>query len=215
MQTYPVNFHDWHGHAYRDGGHWLVAPKHLSDHLSLKWSSQLDKIKGSNLAKGILLRGIPSARGMQETVTLKLPFLGAWVLSIREGNVSPQKRELLAAMQSSLLDALNRQLAAMFDLPGMLEAEDFERLPLPPYALSMMSPDEVRAERAKVLAEPQAFAATRLMRVGLAASRTAPLVNWSVYRARRHMGHCRRIGLVPLTPRDQRLLEQPSLFGEA
>lgn len=215
MQIYPIFFFDWHGHAIRADGHWWISPRQVTEYLAMDWRRQRRKINGSNLAKGGALRALPSAGGEQEMFTLKLGHFGAWLLGIEPLNVPEEKRAGLMAMQEALLDALDRQLAAMFALPGLMEAEDFERLPLPPYALSMMSSEEVRAERAKVLAEPQAFAATRLMRVGLAASRCAPLVNWSVYRARRHQGHCRRIGLVPLTPSQQRLLDQPSLFGEA
>lgn len=214
MQTYPVFFHDWQGTAYRDGGHWTLAPKHLSDHLTLKWSSQFHKIKSSNLAKGILLRGIPSARGEQETITLKLPYFGAWVLSIREGNVPAQKRELLVAMQDSLLDALERQLGQMFGLP-LMEVEDSMKLPLPPIALSQMEPADCLAARVAALSNPQAVKAAQMIRIGLPASRVAPLVNHSVYWARQLQRHLRRIGLVPLPPAQQRLLDQPSLFGEA
>lgn len=211
MQTYPVFFHDWQGNAHRQNGRWHLAPKHLSDHLSLGWPAQLQKIRNSNLAKGMSLIDIPSARGRQETVSLTLPYFGAWVLSIREGNVPPQKRELLAAMQESLLDALERQLSAMFGLP-LMEAEDMLRLPVP--AWSGMTPEACRVAREKVVTDPPGFAAAQLMRVGLPASRVAPLVRRSVYWARNHQRHCRRIGLVPLPPAQQRLLEQPSLFGE-
>lgn len=211
MQTYPVFFHDWHGQAYRDGGRWLLVPKHLSDHLGLGWSAQLQKIRNSNLSKGMSLIDIPSARGTQETVTLKMAHFGAWVLSIRDGNVPPHKRELLLAMQDSLLDALERQLGQMFGLP-LMEAEDFLRLPVPCW--SGMGADACLAARTKALADPPAFTAARLMRVGLPASRVAPLVNRSVYWARQQQRHFRAIGVVPPTPAQQRLLEQPSLFGE-
>lgn len=214
MQTYPVYFHDWQGTAYRDGGHWLLVPKHLSDHLGLKWASQFDKIKTTNLSKGISLRGIPSARGTQETITLKLAYFGAWVLSIREANVPHQKRELLIAMQETLLDALDRQLGEKLGLP-LMEVEDFLKLPLPPMAVSQMEPAECHDVRKKALADPIAVKAAQLIRIGLPASRIAPLVNRSIYWARNLQRHCRRIGLVPLPPAQQRLLEQPSLFGEA
>lgn len=211
MQTYRVNFYDWQGQAYRDGGHWHLAPKHLSDHLQLSWPRQLKSIKRSSLSKGMALRAIPSGRGTQETITLKMSYFGAWVLSIHEGNVPQQKRELLIAMQESLLDALERQLAQQFGLP-MMEAEEFLRLPVP--AWSGMTPEACRAAREKVLADPQSFTAAQLMRVGLAASRVAPLVRKSVYWARGLQRLLRNLGLVPLTPAQQRLLEQPSLFGE-
>lgn len=214
MQTYPVFFHDWRGHAYRQDGQWHLVPKHLSDHLALDWRRQIRKIQDTNLSKGMALMAIPSARGKQETTTLKLAYFGAWVLSINEGKLAPHKRELLAAMQESLLDALDRQLSAMFNLPGMLEAEGFLRLPLMPQAYSLMDVAEVRAARDQVLADPQAFQAARFLRVGLPASKVAALVNRSIYWARQTARLCRKIGFVPLPAREQRLLDQPSLFGE-
>jgi hypothetical protein len=207
MQTFPVFFHDWQALAYRANGKWHLVPRHLTDHLALNWPSQYRKIMTTDLREGVVMMTTPSGGGAQETLTLTLPFFGAFVLMVTTDRVPEAKRPLVIEMKRSMLDAIERQLGQMLNLPGMMEAEDFEKLPLPPYVLSMMSPEEVRATSST-------FAATRLMRVGLAASRTAPLVNWSVYRARQHQKLCRRIGLVPLMPSQQRMLDQPSLFGE-
>lgn len=77
MQTFPIFFHDWQGEAYRANGQWHLVPKHLSDHLSLDWKNQHRKITGGDLAEGMVIMTIPSARGMQETLTLKRPYFGA------------------------------------------------------------------------------------------------------------------------------------------
>jgi hypothetical protein len=147
-------------------------------------------------------------------LTLKLGHFGAWLLGIEARNVPEEKRERLIAMQASLLDALDRQLARMFSLPGLAEAEDFERLPLPPEMLSQMKPEECRAARADLLQDHETFSAARLLRLGLPATKVAPVVGRSVYWVRQRARQCRRIGLVPLTTAQQRLLEQPSLFAE-
>lgn len=214
MQTYRVNYNDWQGEAFRQNGKWHLVPKHLSDHLGLKWASQFRKIQDTDLSEGILIMGIPSARGTQETVTLKLAYFGAWLLSINSGKVPEEKRQTLLDMKRGLLDALERQLSQQFGLPGMLEAEDFMALPLPPIVVSNMTASEVQAAREKVMVDPISFMAARFMRTGLPASKIAPLVGRSIYWARGHQRLCRRIGLVPLPPAQQRLLDQPSLFGE-
>lgn len=214
MQTYPVFFHDWQGTAYREGAKWRLAPKQLCDHLLVDWVTQYRKIKTSNLAKGIAIMPIPSVGGTQDTLTLEKGYFGAWVLSIREGNLPVEKRELLAAMQGQLLGAIDRQLDQMFSLP-LLEVEDFLKLPLPPIALSQMEPADCLAARVAALSNPQSVKAAQMIRIGLPASRVAPLVNHSVYWARQLQRHLRRIGLVPLPAAQQRLLDQPSLFGEA
>lgn len=214
MQTFPVFFHDWHGHAVRADGHWWLAPRQISDHLELSWRRQERKINGSRLKAATALRAVPAIDQKRQMLTLKLGHFGAWLLMIEPLNVPEEKRARLIEMQEALLDAIERQLASMFGLPGMMEAEEFEALPLPPASLAAMPQEDVQAERAKVLAHPQHFAAARFLRVGLAASRTAPLVGMSVYGARNLQRHCRRLGLVPLPPAQQRLLDQPSLFGE-
>lgn len=218
MQTYPVFFHDWHGQAYRVNGKWHLVPKHLSDHLALDWKTQHRKISASELAEGGALRSLPSMGIMpiqgRETLTLTLPYFGAWVLSITTSRVPEEKRPLVVEMKRKMLDALERQLARMFGLPGMLEAEDMLRLPLQPQSFSQMEPAEVFAAREKIAADPVQYQAAGLMRIGLPASRVAPLLGRSVYWARGHQRTCRKIGLVPLPPSQQRLLDQPSLFGE-
>jgi P22_AR N-terminal domain len=214
MQIYPISFYDWRGIAIRADGHWWLPVRQVSDHLELKWSSQRAKINGSNLSKGTSLRGVPSAGGEQETLTLKLGHFGAWLLGISSLNVPEPKRERLIAMQDALLDALDRQLAQMFGLPGLMEAEDFARLPLQPQVYSQMEPAEVMVARDSVLRDPVAYQAAGLMRIGLPASRVAPLLGRSVYWTRGHARLCRKIGFVPLPPSQQRLLDQPSLFGE-
>lgn len=212
MQTYPVNFYDWHGIAVRAEGHWWLSPRQVSDHLGLSWARQQRKINGSNLREGTALRAVPSARGSQETLTLKLGHFGHWLLGIDALNVPEEKRERLVAMQKSLLDALERQLGQMFGLP-LMEVEDFMKLPMPPIALAQMEPADCVAARVAALSNPQAVKAAQMIRIGLPASRVAPLVNRSVYWARQTQRHLRRIGLVPLPPAQQRLLDQPSLFG--
>jgi hypothetical protein len=229
MQVYTVNFYDWHGHAFRAGGHWWLAPRQISDHLELSWPRQQRKINRSNLkagtalravpasildASGTALRAVPHARKEQLMLTMKMGHAGAWLLGIEPLNVPEPKRARLIAMQEALLDALERQLAQVFGLPGLAEAEDLRSLPLPPFALSQMEPDACRRAREAVLADRTAFQATQLLRIGLPATKVAPMVRRSIYWTRAQQRSSRRIGLVPLTPRDQRLLEQPSLFGE-
>ncbi len=213
MQTFPVFYDGWHGHAYRQHGHWHVAPKQLSDHIGLSWKSQYRKIQDTELAEGMVMMTIPSAGGAQETLTLRMGHFAAWIMMIQTDRVQVERRPFVVSMKRGLYDALERQLGQMFGLPGMKEAEDFERLPMPPLAVSQMEPEAVRAARAKVLADAPSFAAVRFMSVGLAASRIAPLVQTSVYAMRNLQRHCRRLGLIPLPPAQQRLLDQPSLFG--
>jgi hypothetical protein len=211
MQTYPVFFHDWHGIAIRADGHWWLAPRQVSDHLELSWRRQERKISGSNLKAGTALRAVPAIDQNRQMLTMKLGHFGAWMLGIEPMNVPEPKRPRLIAMQEALLDALERQLSQMFGLP-LMEAEDMLRLRMP--AWSGMTPEACQKDREAVIADPQGFAAAQLMRVGLPASRVAPLVRRSVYWARRHQRRCRRIGLVPLPPAQQRLMDEPSLFGE-
>jgi hypothetical protein len=217
MQTYPVNFYDWQGMAYRANAHWHLVPKHLNDHLGLDWKTQYRKITTSDLAEGMVMMTLPSMGIMpmqgRETVTLKLPYFGAWVLSISASKVAEQRRPMVVEMKRKMLDALERQLGQTFGLP-MMEAEEMLKLPLPPKALSHMDPADCRAVREKVVANPPAFQAVGLLRLGLAASKVAQLVGCSVYAARNQARLYRRIGLVPLSARQQRLLDQPSLFGE-
>jgi len=215
MQVYPVTFYDWHGHAFRAGGHWWLAPRQISDHLELSWARQQRKINGSNLKAGTALRAVPAIDQKRQMLIMKMGHAGAWLLGIEARNVPEQKRPRLIAMQDALLDALDRQLAQMFGLPGLAEAEDMRRLPLPPFALSQMAPDACRSAREAVLDDRAAFQATQLLRIGLPATKVAPMVRRSLYWTRGQMHNSRRIGLVPLTPAQQRLLEQPSLFGEA
>lgn len=214
MLTYPVFFHDWHGTAIRAEGHWWLPPRQLSDHLELSWRRQDRKIQSSDLKAATALRAVPALGQNRQMLTMKLPYFGAWLLSIEAKNVPEAKRPRLVAMKGSLLDALDRQLARLFALPGLAEAEDMEALPLPPVVVSAMSSQEVQAERAQALADPATFTAARLMRLGLPATRVAPVVGRSVYWSRQQQRRLRRIGLVPLTPAQQRLLDQPSLFGE-
>ena len=204
MQTYPVNFYDWQGVAIRADGHWWLAPRQISDHLGLSWARQQRKINGSNLKAGTALRAVPGGDQNRPMLTMKQGYFGGWMLGIEPLNVPEEKRERLVAMQESLLDAMERQLAQQFGLPT-LEAEDFLRLPVP--AWSGMSSAACLAAREKVLADPQSFTAAQLMRVGLAASRVSPLVRKSIYWARGLQRHLRNLGMVPLTPAQQRLLE--------
>lgn len=214
MQVYPVNFYDWHGHAFRAGGHWWLAPRQISDYLELSWRRQERKINGSNLKAGTALRAVPAIDQKRQMLTMKIGHVGAWLLGIQPLNVPEPKRARLIAMQEALLDALERQLAQVFGLPGLAEAEDLRSLPLPPFVLSQMEPDACRRAREEVLGDRIAFQATQLLRIGLPATKVAPMVRRSLYWTRAQQRTSRRIGLVPLTPRDQRLLEQPSLFGE-
>lgn len=234
MQTYPVNFFDWQGVVIRADGHWWIAPRQISDHLGLNWTRQQNKINGSIMREGTALRAIPGTplrgvAGIGETaipsmgkmtiqsrqmMTMKLGHFGHWLLGISPLNVPEEKRERLIAMQKHLTDALERQLGQMFGLP-LMEVEDFLKLPLPPIALSQMEPADCAAARVATLSNPQAVRAAQMIRIGLPASKVAPLVNHSIYWARQLQRHLRRVGLVPLPPAQQRLLDQPSLFGEA
>jgi len=214
IPTCKVTYGDWQGDAYRHHRQWHLIPKQMSDYLTLDWKAQYRKMKGADYSEGMGIMPIPSGRGVQDTVTLTRPYFGYWMLSISEGKVPPEKRDLVAEMKRKLLDAIDRQLGQMFGMPGLAEPEDFAALPLPPVVLSQMEAGEVHQARAKVLGDMVGLNAARLMRIGLPATKVASLLNRSVYWARQHQRHCRRIGLVPLTPRDQRLLEQPSLFGE-
>lgn len=159
---------------------------------------------------------VPSAGGEQATMMLKLGFFGAWMLSINPDMVPEHKRATIEAMQASMLDALDRQLQAMFALPGSLEVEQLVHLPKPIWYQEDAMPDTIWEVREVELDQPDMLQAVRLARLGLPGSRIGPVLGRSAYWARK----CRRwhvhIGLVPPNKREeQRLagLRQPDLFG--
>ena len=211
MQTYPIFFHDWQGVAIRAEGHWWIAPRQVSDHLGMNWRSQLRKFRSGILAKGVALKAIPSAGGEQQMQTLKLGHFAHWLLGIDPRKVPQEKRTRLVAMQEALLDAIERQLEQMFGLPGMPEAEELLTLPMPPEPLRRMEPGECMAAREEVLSDPVAFQAARMLRLGLAATKVAPVVRRSLYWTRKQARLFRQIGFVPPTWRERKLCE-PDLF---
>lgn len=213
MKAYPIFFHDWRGFAIRAEGHWWISPRQVSDHLGLSWRRQRRNIQNSNVSKGAALRASPSAGGEQETLMLKLGYFGAWLLSISPANVPEEKRANLEAMQASLIDALERQLAQMFNLPGSLEPEKLIALPVPGF--SGMSTEEVRAAREAVLESPDALQAVRLARLGLPGTKIGAAVQRSAYWARRQRRHWVRIGLVEPSSRETQWTAQLNLFSDA
>lgn len=212
MNAYPIIFYDWQGFAIRAEGHWWISPRQISDHLGLSWARQQRKINGSNLRKGTALRAVPSAGGEQETLMLKLGYFGAWLLSISPLNVPEEKRANLEAMQALLIDALERQLGQLFNLPGSLEPEKLMALPVPGF--SEMSAVEVKSAREAVLASPDGLQAVRLARLGLPGTRIGAAVHRSAYWARRQRRHWVRIGLVEPSSRETQWTSQLSLFAK-
>lgn len=131
---------------------------------------------------------------------------------VTTSRVPEHKRPLIVEMKKHMLDAIDRQLARMFGLPDM-EPEDFEKLPLPPMELRQMEAGECREAREATMADPAEFQAARLLRLGLPATRVAPMVKRSLYWTRNRAQRFRRIGLVPPNWRERRLC-QPDLFAE-
>lgn len=216
MKPYPIIFRDWQGTAIRAEGHWWLSPRQLSDHLNLNWTSQQRKIYDGDFKAGALIMGVPGQDQMRPTLMLKLGYFGAWMLSINTGKVPEEKRAALLAMKVSLLDALDRQLQAMFALPGSLEVEDLVHLPMPLWHEKDAMPDTVWRLREVELDRPDTLQAVRLARLGLPGSKIGPALGRSPYWARKERRWHVQIGLVPPNKREeQRLigLRQPDLFG--
>lgn len=91
-----------------DGQTVRVAMKHLCDLLDLRWSSQLEKIKSDPvLAEGVLLWGIPSDRGVQETVTLPLDLMQGWLFKVNPERVKPEARDKVMTYQRECYQVLH------------------------------------------------------------------------------------------------------------
>jgi hypothetical protein len=70
----------------------FVAVKPISDALGLKWASQHDRLnRDPILSEGILVMGIPSVGGMQETTCLKLELVNGWLFTIDESRVKDEE----------------------------------------------------------------------------------------------------------------------------
>lgn len=66
----------------------FVAIKPICETLGIKWSAQHERIKNDViLSEGILVTGIPSAGGSQETTCLRLDLVNGWLFTIDESRV--------------------------------------------------------------------------------------------------------------------------------
>lgn len=92
----------------RDDGIY-VAVKPICDSLGLKWSTQHERLKADPvLSEGILLAGIPSPSGTQETTVLLLEYLPGWLFKVDSRRVNEGSREKLLAYQRECYAALYR-----------------------------------------------------------------------------------------------------------
>lgn len=108
----------------------FVAIKPISDALGLKWSSQHDRLRRDPvLSEGILITGIPSPGGLQETTLLRLDLVNGWLFTIDEGRVKDDEvRQRVLAYKRECYAVLFRHFygaqAVPADVPRRAEEAD-------------------------------------------------------------------------------------------
>jgi hypothetical protein len=103
-----VKFHDAELLGFQSGQTVLVAVKPIVVAMGLNWSGQEQRIKRDPvLREGICMMHIPSAKGGQRTLCLRLELLNGWLFKIDSGRIrDPQVREIVQIYQRECYQVL-------------------------------------------------------------------------------------------------------------
>lgn len=104
-----VKFHDTELWGFQSGQTVLVAVKPIAVAMGLNWSGQEQRLKRDPvLREGICMMHIPSAKGGQRTLSLRLDLLNGWLFKIDSGRIQDARiRERVQIYQRECYQVLH------------------------------------------------------------------------------------------------------------
>lgn len=104
----PVPFHGDTIMAIETPAGRFVALKPICERLGLDFSAQFRRINREPERWGVAVMAIPSGRGVQETVSIPLNRVAAFLFTVTVSRVKPEIRDALALYQAEAADVLDR-----------------------------------------------------------------------------------------------------------
>lgn len=107
-----VNFRGAELYGYELAGTVFVALKPIVEAMGLDWPSQLQRVKRDPiLSEGMVVMTIPSNRGFQQGVCLRLDLVNGWLFTIDALRVRESARERVLAYQRECFAVLHRHFS--------------------------------------------------------------------------------------------------------
>jgi P22_AR N-terminal domain len=125
----PVQFRGATLYGVRIGGVVFIALKPIVTAMGIAWHGQLERVKRDPiLRQGIRMMRIPSVKGEQESVCLRLSLVNGWLFKIDSGRIKdPTTRALVQVYQRDCYEVLWRHFSMGRALPDRRTASNENR----------------------------------------------------------------------------------------